>query len=426
MFTAKRSNGGSLSKLWQPGNAAAFTLLLTGLLVLLGCVWGDPILRANQKGGLVLIGLAILAGITGIALIGHQDLQPRLFRWESKSLCLAGLLIVVHCVSAYERIHSDPGNIDTFIIERDATRDLLRGSDPYGATRPNYYNAQQTKMLYGEGLVVNGRLQVGLQYPPVTFLCTVPGLLLFHDIRYGFVAAIVLAAIMVMAVLPGRSGLVPAAFFLLNPITYIVEVLAWTEPLVWMLLCLTVMTALKKPRWLALALGLFLASKQYNFLALPFIACLLQPFSWRAFWRLLGKSIAVAVLTVLPFAIWNVRALWRDLIAFHLAQPFRYDSVSFAILSPVFLKIGPILVLAFIAWILWRGNFGPRAFPALYGMAMLLFVSTNKQAFLNYYFLISNAFLLAGFALKKWNLTPPPPSPPSIKLEPDHDDSHSV
>ena len=59
-------------------------------------------------------------------------------------------------------------------------------------------------------------------------------------------------------------------------------------------------------------------------------------------------------------------------------------------------------------------------------MAMLLFVSTNKQAFLNYYFLISNAFLLAGFALKKWNLTPPPPSPPSIKLEPDHDDSHSV
>lgn len=424
LFAAKRSNRGWLFNLGQPGNAAASTLMLTGLLVLFGSAWGDPVLRGNQKAGLALIGLAILTGITGIALIGHQNPQPRPFRWESKSLCLAGLLIVLHCVIAYERIRSFPPNLDTFTIQSDATRDLLRGSNPYGGTRPNYYNAQQTKMLYGDGLVVNGRLQVGLQYPPVTFLCTVPGLLFFHDIRYGFVAAIVLAAIMVMAVLPGRSGLVPAAFFLLNPLTYTVESFAWTEPLVWMLLCLTVMTALKKPRWLALALGLFLASKQYNLLALPFVACLLQPFSWRAFWGLLGKSTAVAVLTVLPFAIWNASALWHDLIEFHLVQPFRYDSVSFAILSPVFLKVGPILVLAFIAWILWRGNFGPRAFPALYGMAMLLFVSTNKQAFLNYYFLISNAFLLAAFALK--SLTPLGTVSPTIKLGPGNDDADFV
>jgi hypothetical protein len=150
---------------------------------------------------------------------------------------------------------------------------------------------------------------------------------------------------------------------------------------------------------LPLALGLFLASKQYNFLALPFLGYLLQPFTRKAYWKLFGASLAVAMATVLPFAIWNFHALWHDLVLFHLAQPVRQDALSFAIPFPLFMKLGPLLLLAFIVWGARRGSLQPAIFAVAYGMALLLFFSTSKQAFLNYYFLIAQAFLLAATAL---------------------------
>jgi hypothetical protein len=77
----------------------------------------------------------------------------------------------------------------------------------------------------------------------------------------------------------------------------------------------------------------------------------------------------------------------------------RPDAVSFAVLYPPALEIGPLLVLAFIAWALLRTARRAELFPAAYAMAMLLLVATSKQAFMNYYFLIALCFLLAGAAL---------------------------
>jgi Ca2+/Na+ antiporter len=153
-----------------------------------------------------------------------------------------------------------------------------------------------------------------------------------------------------------------------------------------------------------LALGLFLASKQYNFLALPFIGYLVRPFSWKAYRKLLLQSLGVALATVLPFAIWNFQGLWHDLVlnVFVVADN-RQDALSFAIRFPLYVMIGRIFLLAFVIWAARRGVQHETMFAAAYGMALMLFFSASKLAYLNYYFLIGFALWLTAASL--WPVT---------------------
>jgi hypothetical protein len=253
-------------------------------------------------------------------------------------------------------------------------------------------------LFYGPGMVVNGRVQVGFQYPPLTLLWVLLGYLL-GDVRIGYIFAVIISALFSFAICPNKRGLWIVSVLLLSPLTFSVEYLCWTEPLVLLALSATVYAALRK-RWrLPVALGLFLATKQYNFLALPFIGYFVHPFQWKGYWKLTGWSLAVAVTTVLPFAVWNFRGLWHDLVLFHLAQPFRQDALSFAVPFPFMLKIGPVLLVAFIAWAIRSGMRNAAMFAAAYGVSLLLFFPTSKQAFANYYFLIAQAFFLAVAAM---------------------------
>jgi hypothetical protein len=63
------------------------------------------------------------------------------------------------------------------------------------------------------------------------------------------------------------------------------------------------------------------------------------------------------------------------------------------------LKIGPLLLVAFIVWALRVRRRYAAMFAAAYGVALLLFVLTSKQAFANYFFLIGQAFFLTVAAL---------------------------
>jgi hypothetical protein len=179
-----------------------------------------------------------------------------------------------------------------------------------------------------------------------------------------------------------------------------------------MTLSATTYAAVKKRWWLPIALGLFLATKQYNFLALPFIGYLITPFRWKDYLKLTGVSTAIGAATLLPFAIWNFGGLWHDLVLFHLHQPLRQDSVSFAVLFPFTLKIGPLLLAAFIIWATRARCRNPATFAAAFAIALILFVATNKQAFANYYFLIGQGLLLTASAL--WEI--PLESPAACNL----------
>lgn len=389
---------------------SAFALAAAGPLTLSGAVWNQ--FHGGEARGLAaslaLILAAIVLSIAGMAL---AEREPRVEFSVSRGpwrgwLILTGLL-ALHGILAFYVMRIGLPQIDCLTFQRDATETLFEGRDPYGTSHANIYVADATRRFYAPGMVVNGRVQVGLQYPPVTLLSAVPGYLL-GDIRYGYVAAILVSTLFLFALFPDERGLLLSAFVLLAPTTLYVEQNCWTEPLVWMLLCATIYAALRRPRWLPLALGLFLASKQYNFLALPFAGYLIQPFSWKAYWKLLGLSLAIALATTLPFALWNFRALWHDLVLFHLATPARQDALSFVIPFPLYAKIGPLLLLVFMVWAVRRGTHHGAMFAAAYGLALMLFVSASKQAFLNYYFLIGQALLLTAVSLLPASGAQPP------------------
>jgi hypothetical protein len=376
-------------------------LAWAGALTMCGAVWNEFQLSgasSSRAGGLTLIAMAILLGVAGLAYAQRRD-SAGLSIWQSSEYrWLLPTLLALHVFVACSLIKGSEPRIDTFILQRDASATLLQGRNPFGGSHVNIYNTAETSRYYGPGTVVNGRMQFGMVYPPVTFLSALPGYLL-GDVRYGYVAAILLSTIFVFALFPDLRGIWLAALVLLAPTTYIVEYKAWTEPLLWMLLCATVYAAVKRPRWLPLALGLFLASKQYNVLALPLIGYLVRPFSWKAYWKLLVHSLGIALATVTPFAIWNFRSFWHDLILIPSRGPVRQDALSFAIAFPFYAKIGPLLLLAFMVWATRRAAQHVAIFVAAYGMAMMLFFSGSKQAFLNYFFLIALAFWLAAALL---------------------------
>lgn len=357
--------------------------------------WGSDIYALL---GMVLIAIAL--GIAAFAQPGWTESATGPVQSVTSELWLIfAALILIHCSLAFLLERAVPGtNIDTYTFQRDACKGLLQGNDPYGATKANIFDPFHTGVFFGPGMVVNGRVQVGFQYPPLTLLWVLPGYLL-GDVRYSYILAVIISALLSFRISPDARGLWIVSVLLLSPITLLVENRCWTEPLVLMALSATVYSAVKKRWWLPVALGLLLATKQYNFLALPFIGCFVRPFQWKAYWKLTGLSLAIGTATVAPFAIWNFRGLWHDLVLFHLAQPFRQDAVSFAVPFPLMLKLGPVLLVSFIAWAIRVGMRNAAMFAAAYGVALLLFVSTSKQAFANYYFLVGQAFFLAVAAL---------------------------
>ena len=379
---------------------SAIGLALAGLITLWAAVWNQFYSEwaYGRTASKILILAAIVLGVAAMAIAGRQvNDEPRIPRTRGNVWILTVLLALPGLVAGWA-LSGAPPTVDCLSWQRDAVATLLQGRDPYGTSHANIYSAEAASRFYGPGTLVNGRVQVGLTYPPATLLVSIPGYLL-GDVRYGYAAAIMLSAILVFALFPDERGLLVAAFILLAPTTFYVEYECWTEPLVWMLLCGTIYAAVKRPRWLPVALGLFLASKQYNFLAVPLIGYLVMPFNWKTALRLGASSLAIALATVLPFAIWDAHALWHDLYTFLSIVPVRQDALSFAIPFPIYARIGPLLLIGFMVWAIRREAKRPVMFAAGYGMALMLFFSASEQAFLNYYFLISFALLLAAAGL---------------------------
>ncbi|HXB62142.1 MAG TPA: hypothetical protein VNU94_04745 [Acidobacteriaceae bacterium] len=386
--------------------SSTFLLLCAGLAVVAGNYCGSGEWGNCIPAGLGFVLAAIVLSMIAIARSGQEqsageastdapDQADGIQSGPRRRWLIFGAAILIHGAVALYLCKAVPAiTMDCFTFQRDAANKLVHGIDPYGTTQVNVYSPVDAKRFYGPGMVANGRVLVGLQYPPLTLLWILPGYLL-GDVRYSYVLAIMIAAWLSFAMVPNKRSQWLTVFLLLNPLTFYVENRCFTEPLVLMMLCATVYAAVKKRWWLPLALGLLLAAKQYNFLVLPLAGYLVQPFQWRRYLKLAGTSLVVAAATVLPFACWNLRGLWHDLVLFHLAQPFRADAMSFAVAFPLLLKIGPLLLLAFLVWSLRVSARSAAMFAAAYGVSVLLFFSTSKQAFCNYYFLIAQALLLA-------------------------------
>jgi hypothetical protein len=341
--------------------------------------------------GPLFIATMVVAAIGAAILIRSIRLAP---------LGLA-ILVAGHFMACYSAIASQPiPRADVWHFQQTGTTALLRGENPYGNLYRNVYEPDTS--FYGPEVCVNGWLTCGCPYPPLSLIATLPGRML-GDIRWSHVVCLELAAILLALAAPRPFGFWAAAMLTLMPRSLLVIKVGWTEPLVILLLIATLYCAIRSPRWLWLAIGLLLASKQYTVLMIPLIVThLMRPAGWRHAMRPLVASATVALVVTLPMALWDWHAFASSVVLMQFRQPFRIDALSFtAMLAQMTgMRIG--VGLAFIAagaatiWAMRRVPRTPAGFAASTALIFALFFAFNKQAFCNYYFVVFAACCCAA------------------------------
>ena len=277
-------------------------------------------------------------------------------------------------------------DVQTFAEE--AGRLLSEGKNPYSIRMPNVMGADLP--FYAAGATgKDGRLPFGYPYLPLSALFSLPFYWL-GDLRFAHVFALIGAAGFLAYARPSSTSKLAATLFLLFPSTTFVLLMSWTEPVVLFFLGATLFCRFRAPKWLFLALGCLIASKQYAFFVLALLPLLvpekteLRPLFW--------KSIGVALLLSVPMALWDVGGFYRSVIEIQFKQPFRADSLSYLVtvlraggpqLSPIF---GFAALLAGLFFALKRAPRGAASWCSASALAYLGFFALNKQAFANYYF----------------------------------------
>lgn len=348
---------------------------------------------------LALVALSLVTSVAALHGYNGQTVSTVTMPTRRTKLVVTTLLLLHFGLAVAMFRWIPPEGIDVYLFQHDAAAALLHGTDPYSITHQNLY-VHNPSFFYGPGVVVNGRVNFGFQYPPLSLLAILPAYLM-GDLRYTYMAALIFSAALLVRIRISKITLVALVLLLLSPVTFYVLSRSWTEPLLLLLLC-WICVAAPRNRWLPLALGIFFACKQYSVLAVPLAGLLLARFTWRAYIRLLVKAAAIAALVTAPFALWNWHHFWRDVVVWQLIQPFRPDALSFSVLAvrlglpriPQWLVI--IAVLAAVIWCLRAAPRRPAAFPGCFAFVLLVFFCLNKQAFVNYYFLVIGASLLAA------------------------------
>jgi hypothetical protein len=313
-------------------------------------------------------------------------------------------LVLAYWVVGDWIIHVEPAPmIDVYHFQRDASEALWNGKNPYALRPTDIYGGAG---FYGPGLSVNGTLQFGFPYTPLSLLLVMPAQIMMGDYRFAMLAAVMVAVLVIMLVRPSAAARTVGAIFLLTPRAFMVVEQGWTEPLVFLCLALVVLAAEKRPALTPYALGLLLSSKQYTLFMAP-LALLLLPESQRDLrgaLRFFGKTALTGFMVTAPFVLWSPSDFYVSAIKLHIQQPFRQDSLSFlALFSQVYGWVPATswafgLTLLTLALCLWRMPRGPTGFVCGVLVTYAVFFAINKQAFTNYYYLLMGVAAL-GTAL---------------------------
>ena len=337
------------------------------------------------------------AAIACVALLAGASLAVK--PWLDARVRIP-LLLGAYVVAAAWIVKTSPAPfIDVHVFQKDSVDALLRGENPYALTFPNIYGHAN---YYGPNVVQNGRCMFGFPYPPVILLAIVPGKVLFGDYRYSHLIAMTASAALIYLTRPGRIAAAAAALLLLFPRGFLVVEQGWTEPFVVLTLSLTVFCAVRAPRLMPYALGLFFATKQYVFLAAPAALLLVQPFRLKDAFVMFVKAGIVGLAITLPFWLWNVKAFSWSVIELQIHQPFRDDALSLLVWwKKTHGGEQPPVSAAFLAAIagalvgVWRLPRTPAGFAACVAAIFYPFIAFNKQSFCNYYFFVFAALTVA-------------------------------
>jgi hypothetical protein len=363
-------------------------LLLAVLAVAeIGLLLTQPVARSlpPQPPGLGRLRLLLAGAAVAVAAVAAGP--PRWRRWA-----VAALLALHFAAGVWILRHAFP-ETDVYNFQRGALEAFRHGVNPYAIKFRNMYHPNES--FYGPGLVVRGILQFGYPYPPLPLYLTWPALWA-GDIRYAHLAALTLGGAAIACARPTQVAPLAAAVLLFSPRFGLLLQMSWTEPFTILFLGATIWCALRAPRLLPVAFGLFLATKQYLLFAAPLVWLLVPPGEPRRLRRavvLLGQAVAGALVVTLPLALWNVGAFLRSAVLLQFRQPFRPDALSTLVPLaragvPQVLGIVLPLLLAPAALVLAlrRCPRTPAGFALGVALVYLVFFAFNKQAFCNYYF----------------------------------------
>jgi hypothetical protein len=319
-------------------------------------------------------------------------------RWTFPALVILGSVIAFILLTRLPR----PG-VDVLMFQSKSCDLFLSGSNPYAARFADPYPPATSANIYGPGVSVNGILQTGYPYMPLSLLMALPGHVL-GDIRFANLAYLVLAALLIALARRRQADEVIGTLLLFSPIAPLILVLGWTEIHAVFLLALTWFCAVRRPRLLPYAFGLLVVSKQYMLAAAP-LGLMLLPRPWRGrqVWEFARRAAIPAALTTLPFALWNLPEFLNSVVMFQVRQPFRKDALSylnlFAIPDPIvwtwvpFAALGVMVALALLA-----GRRGRLTFFLGVSLCLMVFFVLSKQAFSNYYFVVITSMCVAAAA----------------------------
>lgn len=347
--------------------------------------WLDP----DRIRGLLVLGAVV--AISGLAR------RPPLRRAH-----LPVLLLILAVAGGWVIAANPSPRIDVWTFQRDAVNALTAGTDPYAVDNASIYTPEEEARTYPAGAVQDGRVQVGYTYPPVTLLAYVPAQLLTGDVRYGNLVAWLGAIALIALARPGPLARGAAGMLAFTPLSLFVLHESFTEPITLLLLAATAAAAIRAPRWMGIALGLLLVSKQHLVLVAPMALLLLRPGTTpREAGRQALLAVGSAALVTLPFFLWDPGAMWRSLVAWYLALPARPDSFALTRVVaqrlgesvPVLLTVGAVVA----AWVvgLVRLAWTPSGFALGVALVLGALFAFGKQAFPSYHLVTVGAICLA-------------------------------
>lgn len=364
----------------------------------------------------LLTGLVINAGLAQIThpgmqvLMVHRDM-PTFFHTEMDALLICGLLGlsswppmrrwhvplmvgVAFLLGDWIIVSSPSPRIDLIPLHIEALSALLSGHNPFAITFPNVYGHA---MYYGPGLVQGDRVMFGYDYPPINLLMALPGAAL-GDFRYAMALAWAFGAGIIARVRPGPLATLAMLLVLTTPRGLMPVECGWVEPFAFFLFALLLYWTVHRPRWVPLALGLLLSSKQHMPLILPAAAAVLPVWHVprKQIMRMIGAALAVGTVITLPFFLWSPSAFWHSVVEVMLMNPFRPDSLNYASWiysfstsdTPPSIWIGFALCVTAAVVVVGKAPRTVAGCAMGFGFIFFCFLTFNRQAFYNYYWFI--------------------------------------
>jgi hypothetical protein len=337
--------------------------------------------------GLTSLELALLASYG--PQIGSSWSPPPAFAHLRHALLAATALVL----GAWMLRVSPAPRIDVWVVHQQGAEALLHG-----------------RSIYGSGVIETidthtfARSIDSYAYPPLNAILTTAAFALTGETRWACLIAQLVASALLWRLARRASpageawGDLLAALLLFFPRGLFVLEQAWGEPLALPFLTgLGLAHARGKDKLAAALLGLLFGLKQYFVLFAPLL--LLRP-GHPGRRALLAAAVAAA--TIAPFALVDPTGIWRGLVAHHLANPFRTDSLSLpATLSTLGVIVPSWVGLAtsvapyalFVRGLRRDRNLAAVALVAC--LSLLCFFVFGRQAFCNYYYLVCGAALVA-------------------------------